>query len=200
MPAALAPGFASPVFEAQAVFRAVLAALSRPGLPVPLPASLEPPAPLTPELAALALALADVDAPLWLDAPLAAAPAVARFLRFHTGARIVADPADAAFALVADAAAMPDPRTFAPGTDLYPDRSTTLVIAVAALDGGPPLVLSGPGIRDRVETRPAGLPAGFASQLRANRELFPRGVDWLLAASGAVLGIPRSARLEGEAG
>ena len=51
------------------------------------------PLPLTPELAAIALALADPDAPVWLDGPLAGAPEVAAYLRFHTGDRIVsADP------------------------------------------------------------------------------------------------------------
>ena len=100
----LLPGFADPVLDAQRVFRGVMEALARPGSLQPLADLPEVPAPLTPELAAIALALADADAPLWLDAPLAGAPAVAEFLRFHTGAPIVKDPAEAAFALVADPA------------------------------------------------------------------------------------------------
>jgi alpha-D-ribose 1-methylphosphonate 5-triphosphate synthase subunit PhnH len=199
MSAALAPGFARPVFDAQSVFRAALDALARPGRPVPLSTSLAPPTPLAPELAALALALADSDAPLWLDAPLAANPGVATFLRFHTGAPIVPETEAATFALVSDPAAMPEPRIFAQGSDLYPDRSTTLILAVPTLEGGPSLVLSGPGIETDVEVRAAGLPAAFPDQLRANRALFPRGVDWLLVAPGAVLGIPRSSRLVREA-
>ncbi len=51
----LAPGFADPVHDAQATFRAVMDALARPGLPRPLTPGLTPPAPLTPELAAVAL-------------------------------------------------------------------------------------------------------------------------------------------------
>ncbi|MBD0275911.1 MAG: phosphonate C-P lyase system protein PhnH, partial [Acetobacteraceae bacterium] len=70
---ALVPGFGDPVRDAQAVFRAVMDALARPGPPRALPAGLpRPPGPLAPELGAIALALADHEAPLWLDAPLAA--------------------------------------------------------------------------------------------------------------------------------
>lgn len=192
--AALAPGFADPVFDAQAVFRAVLDALARPGLPRDLVADLAPPPPLTPELAAVALALADPDAPLWLDAALASSPAVAGYLRFHTGARIVADPAEAAFALVSDGGGHLPLAEFATGTDEYPDRSATLVVAVASLTGGPALTLSGPGIRGTVDIAGGPLPAGLVEVLRANAATFPRGLDVLLVSAGRVVGIPRSSR------
>lgn len=191
----LAPGFSHPVFDAQAVFRAVLDALARPGLPRDLVLDLAPPEPLTPELAAVALALADPDAPLWLDAALAAAPAVAGYLRFHTGARIVSDPAEAAFALVSDASGHLPLSAFPTGTDEYPDRSATLVVAVGSLDGGPALAISGPGIRGTVDVAASPLPAGLPGILRANAATFPRGLDVLLVSGGRVVGIPRSSRL-----
>jgi alpha-D-ribose 1-methylphosphonate 5-triphosphate synthase subunit PhnH len=103
----LAPGFADAALDSQAVFRACMNALARPALPQSLATELAPPTPLTPELAALALALADHEAPLWLDAPLRAEPAVRRYLAFHTGARFVDDPTEAVFALISDAAACP---------------------------------------------------------------------------------------------
>lgn len=193
--AALAPGFAHPVFDAQAVFRAVLDALARPGLPRDWVLDLVPPEPLTPELAAVALALADPDAPLWLDPALAASPAVAGYLRFHTGARIVADPAEAAFALVSDPAGDLPLSEFATGTDEYPDRSTTLVFAVESLHGGSAPTLSGPGIRGTVEVAPRPWPAGLHDILRANAATFPRGLDVLLVSAGRVMGIPRSSRV-----
>ena len=199
MSAALAPGFADPVFDGQSVFRAVLSALSRPGLPAALPSALSPPPPLTPELAAVALALADPDAPLWLDPPLSASPDVAAFLRFHTGARIVADPAEAAFALVADPSGMPVFADLATGSDEYPDRSTTVIVAVERFEGGLPIALVGPGIRGGVTVAPSPLPADFAARLRGNAASFPRGIDCLLVSDGAVLGIPRSSRVVGEA-
>ena len=192
MSAALAPGFSAPVTDAQAVFRAALDALARPGRPVSLPAAgLVPPGPLTPELAALALALADADAPLWLDPQLARSAAVTGYLRFHTGARLVADPEEAAFALISDPAATPDFETFAQGTDQYPDRSTTLILAVESFSSAG-ITLEGPGIQGQVSFGADPLPPDFVARLHANRTLFPRGLDLLLAGAGHVLGIPRS--------
>ena len=48
------------IFDAQGVFRAVMDALARPGTIQPVATRLAPPAPLTPELAAVALALAEM--------------------------------------------------------------------------------------------------------------------------------------------
>ncbi|WP_372426665.1 phosphonate C-P lyase system protein PhnH [Salinarimonas chemoclinalis] len=190
--AALAPGFADPVLDSQGVFRAVMEALARPGTPQRLALDLAPPAPLTPALAAIALTLADHEAPLWLDAPLAAAPAVAGWLRFHTGARIVADGREAAFALVSDPAALPPLDRFAPGEQAYPDRSTTLVLACERLDTERGLVLAGPGIRGVARLDAAPLPENFLARWRANGALFPRGVDLILAAGDRVVGLPRT--------
>lgn len=190
----LAPGFADPVFDAQRAFRAVMAALARPGTVEPLAGVARPPAPMTPELAALALTLIDHDTPVWLDAALAAAPDVGAFLRFHAGAPIVADPAAAAFALIAEPRAMPPLAAFAQGSDAYPDRSATLILQVAGF-AGTPLALAGPGIRGTAAFAAAPLPADFAVQLSANRALFPRGVDVILCAPGEVAALPRSVRL-----
>ncbi|MDP3547454.1 MAG: phosphonate C-P lyase system protein PhnH, partial [Phreatobacter sp.] len=134
---AIALAFADPVHDAQQTFRAVMNAMARPGTIHAVPGLAAAPAPLLPVAAAVAVALADYETPLWLDASLAAAPDVASYLTFHTGARIVAAPAQAAFALIADPAALPDSVDFALGTDVYPDRSTTLILQVQSLATGP---------------------------------------------------------------
>ncbi|MCK0210098.1 phosphonate C-P lyase system protein PhnH [Starkeya koreensis] len=188
---ALATGFSDPVDGAQATFRAAMWALSRPGRVEVLDAGLAPPAPLIPEAAALALALCDYETPIWLDEALAAMPAVAEFLRFHTGATIVADPAEARFALIAEPMAMPDFAVFAQGTPEYPDASATLIVQVEHFTGGG-LLLEGPGIEARASFGATPLPADFAARMTTNRALFPLGVDLLLAGSGGVAGLPRS--------
>ncbi|MGU3557636.1 phosphonate C-P lyase system protein PhnH [Methylobacterium radiotolerans] len=189
----LAPGFADPVHDAQGTFRAVMDALARPGRVRALVADLAPPAPLTPELAAVALTLTDADTPVWLDPVLAAAPEVAEFLRFHTGAPLLTgDPAAAAFALVREPARCPPLSRFAPGTPAYPDTATTLVLALDAVAEGEGLHLSGPGIREAARLAPAPLPEGFVAQLAENRAGFPLGVDLILTAPGRVAGLPRS--------
>lgn len=192
---ALALGFADPVTEAQRIFDAVMSAFALPGRIQTLPSSLEPPCPLTPELAAIALALADHEAAVWLDATLASAADVADFIRFHTGATIVADPSQASFALIADPGAVLPVDRFALGTAEYPDRSTTLVYAVSDLSEAEGWQLSGPGIPDRRRFSIWPWPHGLTDIVRANRTLFPRGLDVLLTAPGRVAGLPRSTRL-----
>jgi alpha-D-ribose 1-methylphosphonate 5-triphosphate synthase subunit PhnH len=188
----LAPGFADPVHDAQAAFRAVMDALARPGRVRPLEPGLAPPAPLTPELAALALALTDADTPVWLDAALAGEPDVAAYLRFHTGAPLTDDPTRAAFALVREPGRCPPLRRFAPGTPAYPDTATTLVLAFDAMTDGEGLRLAGPGIRGTARLALEPLPDGLVGQLAENHAGFPLGVDLILTAPGRVAGLPRS--------
>ena len=67
---------------------------------------------------------------------LSADPDVAAFIRFQTGAPIADDPAKAGFAFAVDMAGLPPLSAFAQGTDDYPDRSTTLILAVEAFGSG----------------------------------------------------------------
>ena len=188
----LSPGFSDPVHDAQDAFRAVMDALARPGLPRPLAAGLAPPAPLTPELAAIALTLVDADTPVWLDDALSAVPDVAAYLRFHTGAPLTADPAGASFALVREPARCPPLGTFGPGTPAYPDTSTTLVLAFDQIGDGAGLGLVGPGIRGTARLAVSPVPADWIAQLAQNHARFPLGVDLILTAPGRVAGLPRS--------
>jgi alpha-D-ribose 1-methylphosphonate 5-triphosphate synthase subunit PhnH len=193
---ALEASFADPALGSQSTFRAIMDALARPGTAqaVALPAS--PPAPLTPVLAAIALTILDHDTPVWLDPTLLKSGPVEQWLAFHCGSPVTTDPADSAFALVAAAGLLPPLDRFAQGTDEYPDRSTTIVLAVPSLEGGTELALSGPGIKGGATIAPTGVPADFVIQRAENKARFPRGVDLLLAAPGAVLGLPRTTKVE----
>ena len=191
----LARCFPDSVHDAQGVFRTVMDALARPGLVRRFVSRLTPPAPLSPELAALALTLADADTPIWLDARLAGSAAVSEFLRFHTGAPIVGDPSGAAFGLIADPGDCPAFSAFAQGTPDYPDASATLILAVDNLSEGGGLGFEGPGIRGRTHLDAAPLPPDWPERLRANHAAFPRGLDLVLTAPGRVAGLPRSARV-----
>ena len=142
-------------------------------------------------MAALLLTLCDFETPVWLDAALADSTGVRELLRFHTGARFVATPREAAFAAISDSLRMPPLADFAQGTADYPDRSTTLIIGVRSLSTQD-WRLEGPGINGHVHFAAAPLPAGFAAQMRANRAAFPRGVDVLLVTEDAIAALPRS--------
>ena len=190
---AIEGGFADQVLGAQSVFRAIMEALARPGTVQPMVSEAAPPLPLTPELGAVALTLCDHDTPVWLDPVLAATPEIAGWIAFHCGAPITADPLEAKFALVSDAALLPDLGTFGQGTDEYPDRSTTLVIAAAA--EGRAVTLKGPGIKGELTTLLPLPGGGFLDQWAENRDRFPRGIDIVLVRAGTVIGLPRTTRI-----
>src|SRR5262249_3638452 len=107
MMAAVSPGFSHPVFQAQSAFRAVLAALSRPGTVQALAEPVEPPEPLSPGAAAIALTLCDHDTPVWLDDALRTHSAVGEWLRFHCGCLLSERADEAAFAFVHSADTAP---------------------------------------------------------------------------------------------
>jgi len=186
--------FADPVHASQGTFRAVMEALARPGRVVPIPAIVWAP-PLRPAAAAVALTLLDYETPVWLDRKLADAPGLADWFRFHTGAPIIADCQRAAFAFVVDDAQAPSLDEFSLGTMEYPDRSTTLVLQVESFSAGESFTLSGPGIAGTQNLTIDPLPRGFRSQLIANRERFPRGVDVILVTDDAIAALPRSVRV-----
>jgi len=152
----------------------------------------QPPHPFDFAAAAVALTLLDYETPVWLDPALAQSAEIALWLKFHTGAPLTDDPQRAAFGFVADPPKMPSFEAFSQGSMEYPDRSATLVLQVEHLskDGG--LHLSGPGIRGSRALGASPLPADFAARLRANRVLFPRGVDIVLAADRKLTALPRS--------
>ncbi len=188
----LGTGFDEPVWAAQAVFRAAMLTAAGPGSIHEIEPSLRPPEGLDRGLAALALALCDFETPIFLDAHLASLPAIAAFLRFHTGAPITDDPKACAFALIGDAPRMPRLCAFSQGTLEFPDRSTTLLIAVERLDQAGGWRLSGPGIDGESRLAAGPLPSRFGEERAANRALFPRGVDIFFVAGTRLAGLPRS--------
>ena len=186
-------GFADPVIAGQRAFKAVMDALSRPGTIQRLPNEARPPSPLPQGLAEIALTLCDHDSPVWLDARLVSENAASDWLRFHTGATLMNDPAKADFAFVIGA--LPPLASFALGTDEYPDRSTTIVLSLPSLTHGPALILRGPGIKAEAIISPTGLPGDFLTQWTENREQFPRGIDLLLVGPEGLIGLPRTTRI-----
>ncbi len=180
------PGFADPVLDAQAGFRAVLEAMSRPGRVRRVPAPPEVPPGLSPAAAAVLLALVDADTRLRI----AAGAEAEAWVRFHCGCPVVAEGAD--FVLDPAAALL----SLEAGTEEEPERGATLLLEVAALAEAPGWVLTGPGIRARHRLRVEGAPAGFLADWAASRARFPRGVDVILCAGDRIAALPRSVRIE----
>ncbi|WP_346892624.1 phosphonate C-P lyase system protein PhnH [uncultured Roseibium sp.] len=195
--APLAAGFADPVHDAQRCFRTIMNAMARPGtLQAIETGGLKPPAPLTPVAAAIALTLVDYDTPVWLDGPFARSEAVKTFLRFHTGAPIVSEPVEAAFALIADPAHLSSLGKFHQGTLEYPDRSTTLILTGQTLANEGPITLSGPGIETETAFSAGPVSPAFWDQVKANNAQFPRGIDLIFAGSAEIAALPRSTTVQ----
>lgn len=186
-----ARGLRDPVHDAQRTFRAALQALSRPGRIENAGERVED-LPLGPALAALLLTLTDDDTRVWWQEP---APLLQQWLRFHTGAATVRDPAEASFAVLTRAADLPELRRFSWGTVEAPEHSCTLLVEVPSLRTGLPVHAHGPGIRERAELRVAGLPEGFWAEWLASHAAFPQGVDLFFTCGHELLGLPRTTRI-----
>lgn len=192
--ASLTPGFADAVHDAQTVFRCALTALSRPGQWATVPHLPPAPAPLSPAAAALILTLADMDTPLWLD-PLLSTPEVTDWVRFHTGAPLVSLPEQAAFAVIADGAALTALDRFSLGTAEAPDLAATLIVQLPPQpEDADARTLTGPGIDGSLSLTVYGLPDAFWAERETFASLFPQGVDVLLTTRDAVCGLPRTTR------
>ncbi len=184
------PGFAEPVGEAQATFRAVLDAMARPGKLHRAGARLTAPAPLDQATAAVLLTLVDNETPLWLEPAVAAARG---WLAFHCGSSIVDVPGNAAFALTLS---LPDLAALPAGSHEVPESSATLILQIRALGTGKNYRLSGPGLREPALLAADGLPADFAAVWQRNHALYPCGVDVVLCAGTRLTALPRSVSIE----
>ena len=192
--AELPAGFADKVLSAQSTFRAVMDAMARPGSVQRIRAAAGMPAPMMHGTAAIALTLFDHDTPVWLDSAMSATPDVAKWLKFHTSAPVIADPSASSFAVIGDAQNLPPLDCFALGNNEYPDRSTTLILQVDSLTSGPAFELTGAGI-DGAAVLQATIPANLLGQLEINATLFPRGIDVVLVHDDAIVAITRTTRL-----
>ena len=181
------PGFADPVMDAQACFRAVLDAMAHPGRVMPV-GPLAAPAPLAAATAAVLLTLADGDTPVWLGPGMAAAW---DWVRFHCGAP-EAGLGEAAFAASLDLPALDGCQW---GSHDGPEAGATLILQCERLDSGPWVTLSGPGLCEPATVR-LGLPSDIVARWQPNHAAFPRGVDLIVCAGRSLAAIPRSIRME----
>ncbi|HSV81006.1 MAG TPA: phosphonate C-P lyase system protein PhnH [Ramlibacter sp.] len=186
-----AAGLPDPVHDAQRAFRIALSAMSRPATVHTLGAPI-PDVPLGGAMARLLLALTDEDTPVWWQH---AQPQLRQWLRFHTGARPVPAAGEASFAVITEAAALPELQSFQNGSLEAPEQSCTLLVEVPTLHGGLAVQTHGPGLRTQASLDIAGLPEGFWAEWQASHALFPQGVDIFFTCGDQVLGLPRTTRI-----
>jgi alpha-D-ribose 1-methylphosphonate 5-triphosphate synthase subunit PhnH len=197
--AELPAGFADKVLSTQSTFRSVMDAMARPGS-VQRTVAAGTPGAMMRGTAAIALTLFDHDTPVWLDPRMSETPEVTKWLKFHTGAPVVADSTICSLALIGDPAALPPLDRFSFGSNEYPDRSTTLILQVESLTQGRSLQLRGPGIDGTAVLRAAIEPVDLWERLAINALLFPRGIDVVLVHDDSIVAIPRTTRLIAKGG
>jgi alpha-D-ribose 1-methylphosphonate 5-triphosphate synthase subunit PhnH len=198
--AELPAGFSDKVFSAQSTFRSVMDAMARPGSVQRITAAAGTPAAMMRGTAAIALTLFDHDTPIWLDPKMSETSDVGKWLKFHTSAPVVTDSTICSFALIGNAAALPDLENFSLGNNEYPDRSTALILQVESLSQGPAFELCGPGIDGSTVLRATLQPSDLFERLAVNVTLFPCGIDVVLVHDDEIVAIPRTTRLVAKGG
>lgn len=171
---------------AQQVYRAMLQAFSRPGLPQPLPSTDFPPALLP------ALALADLETGV---AVLEDDSDWREVLTVATGAPVAAL-GQAKYVTALCPITTDELLSATRGTALSPESAATVICSVRSLDGGTPAELAGPGVNGTETIAPLGFDDALRSARNDAVADFPAGIDILLVADdGAVLGLSRTTRI-----
>lgn len=194
-----------PVFDSQATFRVVLAAMARPGRIGRLPAlDRRGPLPGGGGVAAVGLTLLDHEVGFAVVAPTdaAAGERLASHLAGATGGRIV-PPEAADYAVVIGAPSVGLAGSLRRGSAAFPDESATLVGLVPSLgaadDGneeGAVVALSGPGVTLGTTLRIGGWGQDDLAAVAAANAEPPLGIDLILIdPDGRIACLPRSTRL-----
>jgi len=193
----LLPAFGNPVHDAQVVFRAVLKAMSEPGIQGNLSStsvSLDTSdSALHPTTWAIAQALFDHDTTIYLS-PEVNSEALVRSLQFQTDAKVTPVTEQADFAIVT-MDELVDLDQFHLGSLEAPHESCTVIVQVEAFDSPSPVEISGPGIPDSRMLEIAHLSQKQLELIQANHRLYPCGLDFVFCSPGHFLALPRTTRL-----
>jgi alpha-D-ribose 1-methylphosphonate 5-triphosphate synthase subunit PhnH len=189
----LLAGFDQPIEQSQQAFRLILKALSEPGQKVTLQGGPVWGA-LNAASTALLLTLADRETPLHLSAELKNEQVLTN-IRFHTGAPLAISNPEIGLALFDARLQFADLLALPHGSEISPELGATVVVQVAALEGGSRLRLSGPGIEKPREISPQ-LPTALCDYLLERPQRFPLGLDIVLTCGECLMALPRTTRVE----
>lgn len=187
-------GFTDPVSHSQLTFRKVLAAMSTPGLVMDLGFKAPQVEPVGQAITAISLSLFDFEASVWIEEPYQSL--LKRYLHFHSGCQVTEQAELADFALLSGNSGQLDLFSFKQGSEESPELSTTLLIHVDDLNSGSEVLVSGPGNLRPRSLKVTGLVASFWSQWKEQHEMFPLGVDVILASGSQLVALPRTALVE----
>ena len=199
--AELPAGFADKVLSAQSTFRSVMDAMARPGSVQRIAGVAGAPAAMMRGTAAIALTLFDHDTPVWLDPRMSETPDVAKWLKFHTGAPVIADSSICSFALIGDRASAAGARSLRVRQQRISGPFDDADPAGREPDAGPAFELRGPGIDGTAVLRAtiaAGGPVRAARHQR--RAVSARHRCRAGRMTMPIVAIPRTTRLAAKGG
>ena len=185
-------GFEDPVYDSQIVFRKILKVMSEPGTIKKIRTTLSAPAPMMKATAAICLTLMDFQSKVWLDLPQDSE--VAKYLKFHTGSKLVEHSSEADFVVFFSA-----PDEFPPlnlGTDGNPETAATVIIQTKTLDDTGKLKLTGPGIKKSRFLNAEKIPTSLWDHRSKVNSLFPRGIDIILTSNKKLTALPRTTKIK----
>lgn len=187
----------SRALAAQARFRALLTALSRPGTTAPLGEPAPSPLPGAGHLLAVAETLLDHEVAFCVVGDGLSrqdAAAFAEEVRLRTGSQPAAAPAAQFVFVFGRAGDALD--AISPGTAEFPDDAATLLWHVPENAPATPVRVSGPGIEHETEVALPAIAADEIATLVRINAAYPCGLDtFFVAATGNVTGLPRSTRV-----
>lgn len=174
------------------LFQSLSTAMDQPGLKVSLGVRGDIPPPLNRAAAAVALAVAHDDTPVWTDIP--AGSRAPQWLLARTGAAFVTEPSMASLALITNPARMPRLHRFRFGDDQRPERGALLLVQVNGFaQAGAPTLL-GVGGR-QVNFSLEGLPGSFWADWFDQGRFHPLGVDVVFTCGDELVALPRELRV-----
>ena len=185
-------GFASDVFDSQAIFRKLLTAMANPGTLMDIGMDMVCPDPLHPASGAVLLTLLDFETPFWSD--IENTSTGVQWLRFHTNAPYTRLKHHSLFALCTDT--LEDPGLFNPGTIDSPDVSTTLIVQTKGISDAGRIRLSGPGIKAPKFLQLNGIPDEFIKHRSKLCLSYPLGVDMIFIHGRSLTALPRTTQAE----
>lgn len=187
---ALPIGFTDPVTDSRETYKAVLNAITRPGLVQTIGARLHAPDGINPATAAVCLAFLDSSTPIWVNGDTDSK--TKRWLELICGAPVIKAPGKAALALINATGIMPSPDIFYSPYQRRRVMPTTMVIQVGSLNNDGNWVLSGPEIKYKQNLTADGLTPEFLQIRNKMSSLFPNGIDMLLTSGRKLAAINRA--------
>jgi len=174
----------------QGTFRAIFAAMERPGQLVTIHQNPDAPDIFNWASAATCLTLLERETPVWID--IDQQNSAVSWLQYRCQSSVVTEPCMANFAIVTQPVNMPDLEFFRVGTYDHPENATTVLVQVDDILPDADCKSFGLGIDQRPQLELRGLPEHFWHQWRQLSGRHPLGIDVFITCEDVLAALPKS--------